>query len=204
MAPQSEHGRLIAAAAKSALKPLGCVRKGRSRLWLSDHRLWVIVADFQPSGWSKGSYLNIAAQWLWAPSRRLAFTDRPIDFIPFVTAEQFAPLIAAMAERAAQEILALRAKFRSFADVYDYVIAHATRDDWPTYWAAVAAGLVGDIETSRRFFRRMAQWPTDGYEGQKKLKTESARLAALLDEPVKFRAVLADTRSDSRCLSCIS
>jgi hypothetical protein len=55
MAKANEHGRLIAAAAKAALAPLGCVRKGQSRVWYSDQRYWVIAVEFQPSGWSKGS-----------------------------------------------------------------------------------------------------------------------------------------------------
>ena len=33
---QNEHGKLIASAAKAALEPLGCVRKGRSRVWYAD------------------------------------------------------------------------------------------------------------------------------------------------------------------------
>jgi hypothetical protein len=38
MSTQNEHGKLIAAAAKKALLPLGCVRKGQSRVWYSDQR----------------------------------------------------------------------------------------------------------------------------------------------------------------------
>ena len=51
MAKQNEHGRLIAAAAKAARAPLGCKRKGQSRLWFSDERYWLITVEFQPSGW---------------------------------------------------------------------------------------------------------------------------------------------------------
>ena len=71
MAKQNEHGKLIAAAAKAALLPLGCRRKGQSRCWYSDERFWCIFIEFQPSGWSKGSYLNAAATWLWVGSSRV-------------------------------------------------------------------------------------------------------------------------------------
>ena len=55
---QNLHGRLIAAAAKRHLSPLGCRRKGQSRFWSADHGFYQIGIEFQPSGWSKGSYLN--------------------------------------------------------------------------------------------------------------------------------------------------
>jgi hypothetical protein len=50
MAKASEHGRIIASAAKAALAPLGCLRRGQSRIWQDDHRYWAINVEFQPSG----------------------------------------------------------------------------------------------------------------------------------------------------------
>lgn len=47
MAKRNEHGRLIAAAAKAALVPLGCKRKGQSRRWYSDQGFWVVFVEFQ-------------------------------------------------------------------------------------------------------------------------------------------------------------
>jgi hypothetical protein len=58
MSKQNEHGKLIAAAAKAALLPLGCRRKGQSRCWYSDERFWYIFIEFQPSAWSRGTYLT--------------------------------------------------------------------------------------------------------------------------------------------------
>jgi hypothetical protein len=54
LAQVNEHGRLIAAAAKAALTPLGCRRKRQSRLWYCDQRFRIISIEFQPSTWSKG------------------------------------------------------------------------------------------------------------------------------------------------------
>ena len=99
MAKQNEHGRLIAAAAKAALAPLGCRRVGQSRTWISDQRYWLIVIEFQPSGWSKGSYLNVGAMWPWYARKGLFFHAgyRVADFIPFENREQFGPLIMGLA-----------------------------------------------------------------------------------------------------------
>ena len=44
-----DHNKIIASAAKSALKPLGLKRVGRSRTWYDDHGWWAVVVEFQPS-----------------------------------------------------------------------------------------------------------------------------------------------------------
>ena len=55
MAKQTEHGKLIAAAAKAALLPLGCRRKGQSRCWFSDERFWYIFIEFPTERVVKGN-----------------------------------------------------------------------------------------------------------------------------------------------------
>jgi hypothetical protein len=200
MAKVNEHGRIIAAAAKAALEPLGLRRKGQSRIWYSDQRSWVISPEFQPSGWSKGSYLNVRVKWLWSPGPGWSFSYRPMDFVPFISAGQFTPLIEAMAARAAQEVEAMRNRFITFADVYRYLIAHATLDGWPVYNAAVAAALAGDEQTARRFFQQMKDWETYGYDWELRLKADSAALEALLFDPEKFRAKILSVIERKRAL----
>jgi hypothetical protein len=192
MAKQTEHGRLIAAAAKAALTPLGCRRKGQSRLWYSDQRFWIICVEFQPSNWSKGSFLNIGVRWLWSLGPGLDLSYRPLDFIFFESAQQFAPVIERMAANAAKEVLTLRERFKSLPDVSHYLVAVAqpARVGWSSYHAAIASGLIGDIDTSKHFFRQLELWPTDGYDWQRKLKSDSAALAVLLEDPIQFRSAI--------------
>jgi hypothetical protein len=54
-AEATDHNKEIALAAKRVLAPLGCVRKGRSRIWLDDHGWWIGVIEFQPGRWSKAA-----------------------------------------------------------------------------------------------------------------------------------------------------
>src|SRR5436309_1568598 len=70
---QPPHTKLLTAAARSVLRPLGLQQRGRSRLWLDDHGWWVVVVEFQPSGWSIGSYLNVGAMWLWFEKDYISF-----------------------------------------------------------------------------------------------------------------------------------
>ena len=60
-----EHSKIIARVAKETLAPLGLFQKGSSRTWTDDHGWWIVVIEFQPSGFGKGSYLNVGAMWLW-------------------------------------------------------------------------------------------------------------------------------------------
>ena len=62
MSKQNEHGKLIAAAAKAALLPLGCRRKGQSRCWYSDERFWYIFIEFQPSA-GQGEHISTSVQF---------------------------------------------------------------------------------------------------------------------------------------------
>jgi hypothetical protein len=200
MAKADEHSRIIAAAARASLEPLGLKRKGQARSWYSDQRFWMIWVEFQPSGWSKGSYLNVGVQWLWHAGPGFDQWDRPVDFVPFESAEQFTPPMKDMAARAAQEVETWKDRFKSFADICHYLIAHATRDGWPIYNAAVASGLAGDEKTSRRFFQQMKDWETYGYDWQLRLKADSAALAALLSDPEKFRAKVLGLIEHKRAL----
>jgi len=113
MAKQNEHGRIIATAAKATLLPIGCRRIGQSRCWISDQRYWIILIEFQPSAWAKGSYLNVTPHWLWLRYGANDYHPRPADFIPFENAERFTPLIENMAAVAARTVLDMRARFRT-------------------------------------------------------------------------------------------
>ena len=198
MAKQNEHGRLIAAAAKAALAPLGCRRVGQSRCWISDERHWIVFVEFQPSAWSKGSYLNVAPSWLWLRYGGNDHHPRPAGFIAFESVEQFTPLIEHMAAVAAQSVLAMRSRFRTLADVNRFFGERISQDGSPVYRAAVTAGLVGDIATAKQLFKRMETWDTENHASWMRVKAWCAELAALLDDPPRYRSALLDTITEGR------
>jgi hypothetical protein len=203
MATQNEHGRLIAAAAKAALAPLGCKRVGQSRFWYSDQGFWTVSIEFQPSGWAKGTYLNVGANWLWYPKSNWGFSENArvedIGFIRFESAGQFTPLIADMAARAAQEVLRQREKYKSLNEIHRQLLLGTIRNGVPVYHAAVAAGLIGDMESARQLFHRLEGWETYGQDWTEEIKSNGAALAKFTDDPVKFQsavlAIIADVRS---------
>jgi len=157
---EPEHSKIIAQAATAALAPLGFRRLGRSRVWLADHGFWLSVVEFQPSGFSKGSYLNISAHWLWRPPPySLSFDyfhpDQTRPFIEFVDAAQFTPLALEQADQAARDSNRLA---RLLADMPAIATALVKQQQvwrpagWPTFHAAVAAGLIGDAKVAKERF----------------------------------------------------
>src|SRR5262249_35655278 len=154
MRNKSEHNEIIARAAQAHLAPLGCKCVGRSRTWLSDQRAWVIMVEFQPSGFSKGSHLNVAPAWLGDPQSHLAFDYGPVRFgrfVKFESASQFRPEAEALAEQAARSVTQFREELDSPAAIAAQLVKSAGDDRcWRAYHAAVAAGLIGERDTSLR------------------------------------------------------
>jgi hypothetical protein len=170
-----DHNRAIALAARAALAPLGFRRKGQSRTWLADHGYWLLAIEFQPSAWSKGSYLNVAAHWLWAPPSLSEPRYHPsFDFNPrgfsrvgdFVELEKVADFGATttLAEIAAAEAQALRALLPSLEVIAEVLTAaEDQRSDaipgWPAFNAAMAAALTGRRETAAALFQSILAVP---------------------------------------------
>jgi len=156
------HDKIIAAAAKAALGPLNFRRKGRSRLWLADHGWWLTVVEFQPSAWSKGSYLNVAAHWLWGEMGCITFDfgGRVAEHEEYQSDLQFADAAARLAENAMREALNLLQIFTSLEAASDILLAEVRagnkpgsgHPDWSAYNAGVAAGLVGRSADAAEMF----------------------------------------------------
>lgn len=158
MSLPADHNRLIAHFARARLAPLGCQRKGRSRLWFDDQGWWAGVVEFQPSGWSKGSYLNVGAMWLWAPVDHWVFHefDRAEPFHEFEDESQFAAAVARLADRAGTEILAQRQRFAALPPVAAILEPKRAEGLWPRYHAAMAAALTGQLATAQTRFLEFA------------------------------------------------
>jgi hypothetical protein len=214
MSSNSEHNDIIARAAQARLAPLGCERVGRSRVWLSDQRAWVIMIEFQPSGFAKGSYLNVAPSWLWYPKSHLTFDYGPVRFgelVAFEGTQQFEPQAEAMAKQAAQSVEHFRDELgKPIAIAAQLVKSAGEGTCWPAYYAAVAAGLVGEMDTSLRLFTQIIKARSD-VAWFSRLQNLCDKLAEKLVDHEEFRkAVLAiitrtrvlnKLREDSGCLS---
>ncbi|MFC4148006.1 hypothetical protein ACFO0M_17260 [Micromonospora mangrovi] len=198
--------RLVAAAARHHLQPLGLHRRGASRVWLDDRGWWLVIVEFQPSR-SHGTYLNVGPMWLWHERDHWSFDDGsrvywrhdatfvaqpPIgeagwtSFLDFVNAEQFTRDMDTLAGVAAQRVEQLRSQFRDPAATAHELISCATgRSEspwWQAYHVGSAAALAGDPDAARHAFRRITvgnldpNWAHD-------LAQHASHLADLADDP---------------------
>jgi len=105
---QRRAGSALRKAGRAQLSDLGMRPASSSpRHWLGDHRWWLINVEFQASGWSVGSYVNVGIQYLWTVTDHRSFGHRnPRVSIPehgqFVELAGTDELVSANAEHVAR------------------------------------------------------------------------------------------------------
>jgi len=203
MAGRAEQDRILAEAAKEVLLPLGLMRKGKSRTYLSDEGIWSCVVEFQPSGFSKGSSLNVAAHWLWTTNEHISFDFSfgfagrvGHDFIQFRTPEQFAEDSRRLSRQAVEPVRKLRSTFRSIHDIAR-VLVEVERENarsgrggcWGAFNGAVACGLAGDAATARALFLSVANGDVSS-DWKLVRRADALRLAELTGDTGRFREAI--------------
>ena len=219
MAATSPATRLVTRAAREVLRPMGLVQKGRSRTWIDDHYWWLIVAEFQPSGFSQGTYLNVGVNWLWRAKPHLSFdygyrvrwtTTDPIriaegdrhttDFVAYQDERQFDDAVRALCQVAGQRVGELRELFRDMRSTAEELNVHVTADGgWSSYHAGIAAGLAGDTAAAHHQLTSVAAAePTTSW--QKDQIHQARELSELLDDHPTFLARITSTVVTARAL----
>lgn len=117
-----DHNKIIRDAANSVLKPNGLFQKGTSRTWIEDNGWYLTVVEFQPSGWAKGTYLNVAIHFLWDDKDYISYdycihagvyNSRVNDFVAFDGDEgRFFEQVRSLAETAMEKVR----QYRQFCD----------------------------------------------------------------------------------------
>jgi hypothetical protein len=207
-----DHNGLLKRVAAEQLEPLGLYQLGRSRSWVDDHDWWAILVAFGPSGFGRGTYLNVGVSLLWRPDPVQAALAFDLDMkdrwktpmgrfeAPFIEARRpdwFERDVRAFAEGAIGHLGALRSRpndMRSF-------IARLDGSDrfWDRYHRAIGRGLLRDQGGSARDFAMVisepnpydADWIVDAQE--------NARLLSdLLPTPAEFDVQIAGQIVDFR------
>lgn len=112
--PIDPHSKIIRQLCKEILLPLGVFQKGTSRIYIDDNGYFFTVVEFQPSGYAKGIFLNIALHFLWNEREYLSF-DYPFgaairvrDFVEYRNDDQFTKEVTNYVREAASQILFYR------------------------------------------------------------------------------------------------
>jgi hypothetical protein len=171
---------MITAAVEKHLAPIGVIRKGRSRLWIDDHAWWLGIVEFQPSSFSKGSYLNVGVMWLWNVSDHLAFDVflRIGGFVSYVSDSQFAPECDRLAQLALAQLNEWRRCFSSIAETAAFLAARSPSTANDCLNAGMADGFSGNRDGAVALFNRYIAYE-DSREWAIQKRIEVAALASL-------------------------
>jgi len=190
----TEHSKIITRVAKEMLAPLGLFQKGSSRTWIDDRGWWIVVIEFQPSGFGKGSYLNVGAMWLWHEEDHFTFDFgndvgcRIASFVGYVDEKQFTREAIRLAYLAKDEVLKLRSKLVSIHDAARYLPSKAAHDDsaWTKLSAAIALGYVGKTFRARWLFKSIERKKPVG-DWELRLQERARGFAETLDKSGDFQ-----------------
>lgn len=198
----TDHNAVITAQARHVLKPLGLVRQGKSRVWIDDHGWWTIQVEFQPSSWSKGSYLNVGINWLLYEGSVGAFNIGSRVDVPFIDAtgsESFEQDAHGLALRAKDEVEKLRTQFSTLAEAASYYRISGRRSAWDDYYYALILAISGDIDGARAAFESA---PTHRmqYGWEKALAQRAAELHELALNRTAFIETIRGIVLRTRCI----
>ncbi len=181
-----DHNKLIAAKAKESLKPLKFKRVGKSRLWIKDNGWWVVIVEFQPSSWSKGTYVNVNVSNLLYEREGWAFYggDRIPGFASVENDPDFESKVESMAAQAASYASELDERYSSLES---FVRIHSDKPEdrksvWDYFFAGVLCSLMGDIGQTRRNFTAILEKDQEQLF-QQGVQLKAAELMFLLDHP---------------------
>jgi hypothetical protein len=195
MSVTNEPSRILESEAKAILGSMGMKQKGRSRVWLDDRGWWVGVAEFQPSAWSKGSYLNVGCMWLWhvKPWTSYDLSGRVEENVRFHDENQFRLEARRLAQKAAQEITRWRSTCSSVTKLCNYYTKHKkTGNIWPEFNAAIACALCGNAELSKGFFAEIAAIENLTTDWAREAVADAKELSAIVSDREGFRRVIAE------------
>lgn len=135
-------------------------RKGKSRIWFKDNGWWLAVVEFQPSDWGKGTYLNVAATWLWHANEYLSFDEyeRADSFAELTDPATFALTVNDYASLAATKVVSLCNQFATLSSVARHLRTKVGGNPWQHYHAMMASLANGELEFARVQLNELLQF----------------------------------------------
>ena len=159
MTTQIDHNKLLKKIAKERLKPYGIFQQGQSRIFLHDRGWFTIVIEFQPSSWSKGTYLNIGVDFNFYPRNYFAFGYgyREKGFEEFKDEEQFNKLVNELCELTIKRVQELDEKFTDVWSALKTSDKEKASDPWRIYEVAVLNILTSNLDKARKLLLQVSK-----------------------------------------------
>lgn len=197
MQMNSDHNKLINQAARHVLKKEGLFQKGTSRIWIDDNGWYLTVVEFQPSGWDKGSYLNVGMNFLWNKQDYLSFNygHRVGSFVSHSREDDgFYSDMCAMAETALQKVLEYR-KFRDLQYAKEELLGYPRylNETHGIYHKMMICGLNGDTHAQSLYHQLMERLPLAETEWEQAYYRELREdIAPIIQNSDRMREYICD------------
>ncbi|MBL9046413.1 MAG: hypothetical protein JNK34_03750 [Tabrizicola sp.] len=193
-----DHNQKIKNIARSVLRPAGISQRGKSRFWFDDRGWYATCIEFQPSGWSKGTYLNTAIMWFWKPKDYWSH-DTNSERQPFVSAENerdFEIAVTSMSQIALNRSLENRRCLTNPAEACR-MIERGVVMDWAEYHLGIASGLANKMDKAAFHLRRVINLTSD-FAWVKERNEDIKELLVSAQDHQHFVGVIRDRVSVTR------
>jgi hypothetical protein len=197
-----DHNKLLKTIAKTRLKPHGITQQGSSRTFLYDGGWYVIMIEFQPSSFGKGSFLNIGVDLNFYPRDYIAFSYgyREKDFSAADSEVQFDEIVNNYCDQVIEKTQKLKEEFKNILTAIDTIQNRYLKDDpWDYYDLGVLYGLTGQTKKAELFLNKLKNLEcTYDYEFER--QKAAINIMNLLPDREKFLAGAKDLLAQSRQL----
>jgi hypothetical protein len=175
-------------------------------MWVADRGWWLHNVEFQPSGFTVGSYLNVGLQHLWdvQDSRSFGYFYRePIDgagqFVEFAGDEAAIQTAANTVAKSARRAVERQVREVGDGTVHLRWLAQRPSSGGGALNAAIAVGLLGDLPGAQRMLGDLASRMDRTIGWQEMFADDCLALAAETDQH-RFTTVILDRITRTRAL----
>lgn len=152
--------KIIKHIAKEKFSGLGLRQKGQSRLWYFSGDYHLVLVEFQPSSWDKGTYLNVGLDFNWYPKDYFAFefSYRLSDFKKSVDEKQFEIEVKRLCDLAKERLITFKDIFSDKKSAADKLLKfHKDKaNDWEKFNIGVLFGLGGHDKKAIEYLKTVS------------------------------------------------
>jgi hypothetical protein len=151
--------KIIKQVARERLGAQGLRQKGQSRLWYFSGQYYLILVEFQPSSWGKGTHLNVGLDFNWFPKDYFAFEfgDRLSDFKPMNDEEAFTLEVERLCDLALVKVNQYQLIFTDIKTAAEKLLKFRRdkSNDWENFNLGVLFGLGGNDKQAISYLEKV-------------------------------------------------
>jgi|LakMenEpi03Aug12_release.lakeMendotaPanAssembly.Ray.scaffolds.fasta_scaffold559819_1 hypothetical protein len=173
-----DHNKLLTKIAKARFKQTSIRQKGQSRMFLQDNFWYTTLIEFQPSGYDKGTFLNIGVDFNFYPRDHFTFSfgNREKEFIKFESQAQFENAVNSLCELTLKRTSEIQSQLATYSN------ATATlkktfnpTNSWQNFDLGIITALSGDKTNAKILLEKVISGNC-GYEWEKDRKEFTVKL----------------------------